>query len=109
MTPNQEISKDNSIEKTQINNAAAKGYSFHELQYQRALIAVKKDFCATSFVNELNKIKNRKLFFNGKEMTSKNTWLSKVLSGLNYFDYAMLAASTFSSVKKVFRIFKRKK
>lgn len=93
----------------ELENPEFKGYTMSDLRYRRALIAVKRDFTSAALVNDINKIKNRKFFFNGKSFAGDNTWLGKALSGLNYFDYVVLAISTFSSLKKFFSLFNRKK
>ncbi len=90
-----------------------KGYTIEELRYQRALTALKKDFCQAKLLRNVDNI--RKI----NPLSSKNkagvipgkfgSLTSKVLSGLSYLDYAKMGFSLFNSGRKVYSFFNRKK
>lgn len=89
------------------------GYTLQELRYQRALASLKKEFAKEKALAELNAIKKKTALgrLSGKVSNFGKTGglLPKVLSSLNYADYAMLGFSVFSTVRKVWKFFKRKK
>ncbi len=88
-----------------------RGYSIEELRYQRALVALRKDFCMSKMINNANKLKKRSLFGrNGttSRVTQVGGLASKIISGLGYLDYAMIGMSLFGTGRKIFRFFKRK-
>lgn len=89
-----------------------KGYTLNELRYQRALIALKREYCKESLMVSAKEA-HKMLPFNssGNRAASKHmTGLAgKIVGGLNYVDYAMLGFSVFGAVRKVFRLFHRKK
>ena len=93
---------------------AFKGYTIEELRYQRALVALQKEFCKSKVLHKVEKIKHRKLF--GDDSSSKGSkffkmgsMASKIFTGLNYLDYAMIGMSLFGSGKKIYKFIKGKK
>ncbi len=97
-----------------INTPSFKGYTMEELRYQRALVAMKKEFCKESLLEGVAAIQNHSLF--GKKpdgVLARNSRLGgiagKLMSGLNYVDYAVMGMSIFNSAKKVLGLFRRKK
>ncbi len=88
-----------------------KGYSMEELHYQRAMIALRKEFCKAKIVQEVDRIR-KKSFLGGSKGNSKvskiGTITKKLLSGLNYLDYALVGLSLFGTGKKIFKFFRRK-
>ncbi|MDE7413601.1 MAG: hypothetical protein K2N05_07455 [Muribaculaceae bacterium] len=90
-----------------------KGYTIEELRYQRALVALQKEFCKSKVLHKAERIKNRKLFGNNEGSSSKLSKVGniagKLLTGLNYLDYAMIGMSLFGSGKKIYKFIKRKK
>ncbi len=89
------------------------GYTLQELRYQRALASLKKEFAKEKALASLNAMKEKTAIgrLSGKVSTLGKTGglLPKVLSSLNYADYAMLGFSVFGTVRKVWKFFKRKK
>ncbi len=89
-----------------------KGYSLEELRYQRALTALKKDFCKSKMITNFEKTRKR-TFGGEKGNVSKfvraGGIASKLFSGLNYLDYAMIGMSLFTSGKKIYNFFSSKK
>ncbi len=95
------------------NHSGFRGYTLEELRYQRALVALKKDFSQTKLLRHIDGVKKSD-FLSPQRMVSSvpgkfGSVASKVLAGLNYLDYAMLGFSVFKSVKKVTSLFHRKK
>lgn len=90
-----------------------KGYTLEELRYQRALVTLKKEFCKAKLVKNFDKLKNTNPFSPSSaagNLPSKSRFIiTKLLTGLNYLDYAVLGFSIFNSVRKVTSIFRRKK
>lgn len=91
-----------------------RGYSIEELIYQRALVALQKDFCRSKIIHDVDKIRRRG-FLGKKESSVSGNMMrfggiaTKLISGLSYIDYAMLGMTLFSSGRKIFRFFKRRK
>lgn len=91
-----------------------KGYTIEELRYQRALVALQKEFCKSKVLHKVEKVKHRKLFGNDSSSSSgkffrMGTIASKLFMGLNYLDYAMIGMSLFGSGKKIYKFIKGKK
>ncbi len=85
-----------------------KGYSIEELRYKRAMITLKKEFHKAKILHELDQIKEHSIFggTRGGKLTKTGTVVTKLLSGLNYLDYAMVGLSLFNTGKKVFSMFR---
>lgn len=91
-----------------------KGYTIEELRYQRALVALQKEFCKSKVLHKVEKVKHHKLFGNDSSSRSGNVSrigniASKLFTGLNYLDYAMIGMSLFGSGKKIYKFIKGKK
>lgn len=94
-------------------DSAFKGYTLEELRYQRALVALQKEFCHTRLLRNLNNLQKSNPFLPAKEnstLPGKVGFIaSKFFSGLNYLDYAMIGFSVFGTVRKIMSIFRKKK
>lgn len=90
-----------------------KGYTLEELRYQRALTAIQLEFCKTKLLRQVEHLKNNNpLTPTGAaaSIPGKMGYLaSKLLSGLNYLDYAMVGFTLFGTARKVFSFFRRRK
>lgn len=89
-----------------------KGYTIEELRYQRALVALQKEFCKSKVLHKVEKIRNRKFFDNdkgGSKISKIGSLATRLLTGLNYLDYVMIGMSLFGSGRKVYKFFKRSK
>ncbi len=90
-----------------------KGYTLEEIRYQRALVALQKEFCKTKIYRNVNNLKkSNPLTPQGaaSSLPGKVGFMAtKLMSGLNYLDYAMLGFSVFNSARKVFSFFRKKK
>lgn len=89
-----------------------KGYSIEDLRYQRALIALQKEFCKAKVIHKADRIRKRGLFGNdgsSSKVARIGGLASKLLSGLSYIDYAMLGMSLFGSGRKIYKFFKGKR
>lgn len=87
------------------------GYTLDELRYQRALLALRKEFCKSRVLNQLNNIREGKTSTDskGRKTTRMGGVLGKVMSSLNYIDYALMGYSLFGTGLKVFKFFRRSK
>lgn len=90
-----------------------KGYTLEELRYQRALITLRKEFCKSKLISNVDKLRKTNPLSPSAaagSLPAKSRFIvTKLLTGLNYLDYAVLGYSLFNSVRKVTSIFRRKK
>lgn len=89
-----------------------KGYSLDELRYRQAVVELKKTFLKEKMMGNVTKIKQSTPFLNGDHGVSLPKLggiAGKVLNGMNFIDYAMIGFSLFSTGKKIFSFFRRKK
>ncbi len=90
-----------------------KGYTLEEIRYQRALVALQKEFCKTKMARNVHNLKKANPLTPAGAANSLPGKLgfaaTKLITGLNYLDYAVLGFSIFSSVRKVYSLFRRKK
>lgn len=89
-----------------------KGYTIEDLRYQRALVALQKDFAKSKLIHNVSKLKSKKLIGGDSkkfQISKASGVASKLLTGLSYLDYAMLGMSAFSAGKKFLSFFRRKK
>ncbi len=94
------------------NDPGFKGYTMAELRYQRALLALKREYCKENIMETAVKIHHDSPFSSdGQKSLMKNVGgvASKVIGGLNYVDYLLIGFSAFSSIRKVLHFFKRGK
>lgn len=96
-----------------INPVEVKGLTIREIRYQRALVALQKDFCREKMNVGLLRIKNSSPFsknYQGKSKTFGRAAgiAGKLIGGMNYLDYAVLGFTVFSNVRKMLRVFKKK-
>lgn len=88
-----------------------KGYTLEELRYQKALVLVRKEFCKSKLLRNVDSLKKH----NPLSPSSDGVLLpgtfgsiaSKLVKGLNYLDYMMIGFSVFGSVRKVLTFFKK--
>ncbi|MDE7160319.1 MAG: hypothetical protein K2O24_05715 [Muribaculaceae bacterium] len=95
-------------------DTAFKGYSLADIRYYRALTALQREFCAQKIVADVHRIqKGNPITGDGSAVKGKASRLGplagRIMSGLNYMDYALLGFQAFSTVRKVFSFFRRKK
>lgn len=90
-----------------------KGLTISEIRYQRALVALQREFCKEKINVGVSNLRNFSLF--GRDGKSKSKFggkvgsiAQKIMGGMNYFDYAVIGFTVFSNVKKLFKIFKKK-
>lgn len=92
--------------------AGFKGYTMDELRYQRALIALKREYCKESIMETAHKLHEASpLSANGQKGLARNIGgiAGKIVGGLGYVDYLLIAFSAFGTVKKVLHFFRKKK
>lgn len=89
-----------------------KGYTLEEIRHHRALIAVKKEFAKAKVLENFEIIKDYNPFAKDgslKAAARLGTLPLKIVKGLNYTDYIMLGLSAFSTGRKFFSFFRKKK
>lgn len=91
-----------------------KGYSMEELRYQRAMMALKKEFCKAKVLQSVDKMRPHKNpakssspVATGFSVAAKVA--SKVFSNLNALDYVLMGISLFGTVRKGVRLIRGKK
>lgn len=88
------------------------GYTLDELRYQRALIALKREFCKESIIETADKLHKMSPFSSeGQKGMTKHigSLPGKILTGLSYFDYATLGFTAFNTIRKIYSLFHHKK
>lgn len=90
-----------------------KGYSLEELRYQRALVALQKEFTKSRIIRNTHNLQKSNPFNPATAASSlpgKMGFLaSKLFTGINYLDYALIGFSIFGTARKVFSFFRKKK
>lgn len=111
--------KDNNTQNLQNENQTLveipfNGYTIDEIRYQRALLALKADFCKEKIIVNYNEIVGR--YAIGKNNTGllnkgifKSEIIAKMFKNLNYLDYIFVGFTAFKTIRSVFSIFRRKK
>lgn len=94
-------------------DSSFKGYTLEELRYQRGITLLHREFCKSKIMRNVQKLSAASHFSppaSANSLSGKaGFWAGKLLNGLNYLDYIMIGVSTFSSIRKVFSVFRRKK
>lgn len=90
-----------------------KGYTLEDIHYQRALVLLQREFAKEKIAADIRKIRKRGPFgvggSNNSSLAKAGTIAQKFLTGFNYVDYALVGFSAFSTIRKIFRFFKKKK
>ena len=86
-------------------NEEFRGYTMEELRYQRALIALRKEFSKTKMQKTWNNFRT-----GGRDESRQASALNiaggiaaKILSGMNVVDYALMGVSLFGTGKKIYK------
>lgn len=106
------IQQEEKIQEVAPDISAFKGYSLEELRYQRALIAIRKEYSKAHMLRGIDSIRRRRFFGkspNVSKMAHFSGIATKVFNGLGYVDYALMGVSAFTAVRKVLKFFHRKK
>lgn len=88
-----------------------KGYTIEEIRFKRALVAMEAEFCKTKINRSWSNIQEANPLSPGNKTTlpgKAGSLALKMVSGLNYLDYALLGFSIFKGARKIFSFFKRK-
>lgn len=92
---------------------AFKGYSMEELRYQRAMMALRKEFCKAKVMESVREIRpkrDRQAGGTGRSKFALATQIaSKVFSNLNTIDYVLMGISLFGTARKGFRLLRGKR
>lgn len=90
-----------------------KGYSMEELRYQRAMVALKKEFCKNKVTSGLNSLRHPGGKNTGTGAMSNVRKVAniagKLFSNMNVIDCALVGMSLFGSGRKIYKLFGRKK
>ncbi len=92
-----------------------KGLTISEIRYQRALVALQKEFCKEKIDMSIRKLKTSSPFSKDYAGGKKSSFgkfgaiAGKLIGGMNYLDYAIIGFSAFSNVRKLLGFFKKKK
>lgn len=90
-----------------------KGYTMEELRYQRAMLALRKEFCKTKVMESVHGLKGGSNRGRKGSSTSKMAMVgqvaSKLLGNLNTLDYILMGISLFGTAKKGYRLIRGKK
>lgn len=90
-----------------------KGYTMEELRYQRAMMALRKEFCKAKVLESLHKVRPGKKSgvdsAGSPKFATATRIASKLLSNLNTLDYVLMGISLFGTVKKGYRLIRGKK
>ena len=90
-----------------------KGYTMEELRYQRAMMALRKEFCKAKVMESLHRVHPGKSGGLSSKVPSKfataTRIASKLFSNLNTLDYVLMGISLFGTAKKGYRLIRGKK
>lgn len=90
-----------------------KGYTMEELRYQRAMMALRKEFCKTKVLQSVHTLrpgqKNKARPGSGSKFALAGRIASTVFSHMNTLDYILMGLSLFGTAKKGYRLIRGKK
>lgn len=90
-----------------------KGYSLADIRYYRALTTLQREFCKQKIVADMHRIQKINPLTGGtpskRNQSGFGAMAGKILSGLSYMDYILLGFRSFSTIRRVFSLFRRKK
>lgn len=93
--------------------APFKGYTMEELRYQRAMMALRKEFCKAKVIESVHSLRpgsgSKNKSGGGSKLALAGKIASKVLGNLNALDYALMGLSIFGTARKGYRLIKGKK
>ena len=87
-----------------------KGYTLDELRYQRAVLALKAEYCKERIFETAEELHKKTPFSSqGQKIYAKGLGgiLGKIVSGLSYVDIALVGFSAFNSIRKISSIFRK--
>lgn len=88
-----------------------KGYTMEELQYQRALLALKKEFLKEKALHTLSAVKEQVPLIGGSISATglqHKGIAGKLLKSLNFADYLLLGVQGIRIGRKIGSLFKKK-
>lgn len=90
-----------------------RGYTLEELRYNRALIALKAEFCKEKMLSDFQAAKSKTIL--GKLQRGESTGLfksgvlGKMARSLNYVDYILVGLTAFKTIRSITSLFRSKK
>jgi len=92
--------------------APFKGYTMEELRYQRAMMALRKEFCKTKVMQSVETLrpgsKGKGKSGGGSKLALAGKISSTVFSHMNTLDYILMGISLFGTAKKGIRLIRGK-
>lgn len=90
------------------------GYTIEELRYQRAMLALRKEYSKTRLIQSLSGLNpnNRQNKLSEKQKSRfgfMGKLANKVFSNLNLVDYALMGISAIGTIRKGYRLIRGKK
>lgn len=96
-----------------VSEESFKGYTLEELRYNRALTALKAEFCREKMITDFKAMTSRTSLAKIKGASGsgffKSGIVSKMLKSLNYLDYMVAGAAAFKAIRSVTSLFKSRK
>lgn len=93
--------------------APFKGYTMEELRYQRAMMALRKEFCKTKVMQSVHTLRPATKEKSGTRGSSRfaltGRIASTVFSHMNTLDYILMGISLFGTARKGYRLIRGKK
>lgn len=93
--------------------APFQGYTMEELKYQRAMMALRKEFCKAKMLQSAHALRpgsGKRSQGKGKsKLAFAGQIASKIFSNLNTLDYILMGISLFGTARKGIRLIKGKK
>lgn len=93
--------------------APFKGYTMEELRYQRAMMALRKEFCKTKVMQSVHTLrpatKEKAGTHGGSKFALAGRIASTVFSHMNTLDYILMGISLFGTARKGYRLIRGKK
>lgn len=90
-----------------------KGFTMEELKYQRALMALRKEFAKEQIQNSVQALRPNRQKDGQSKFANRfglaATVAKKLLGNLNSLDYLMVGMSAFGVAKKAYNLFRKKK
>lgn len=91
-----------------------KGYTIEELRYQRAMMALRKEFCKAKVMESVQGLRpGGSSRIKSDHTSSKMAIVSKIagtlFSNLNTLDYILMGISLFGTARKGYRLIRGKK
>ncbi|MDE6392691.1 MAG: hypothetical protein K2L59_05455 [Muribaculaceae bacterium] len=103
----------NNISDTVGGDTPFKGYTMEELRYQRAMMALRKEFCKAKVQQSARRLRpgsdRKQKAGSGSGLALAGRVASTLFSHMNTMDYILMGISLFGTAKKGYRLIRGKK